>query len=1018
MAVGVGQTSLPVPRPVGSPQDNVATPMAAHAVDPDDAPRRKPLTDEEILYCFDEFLYHGELRDFVKAQHSFERISTSLGTDDFAALIPPCLEVLEFSNQFIRNDTLLCLMYISLGCTLCDLHSEEVVAEMRRHAAVLSRHDSLPMFVRLLDFLLGYDAERMPVEDGMLEREFRLIFNCIYIQLLFNEHDEGFIQSLELGQGRLGASLVSLLFEATKMSADNDKIPIKKVILLLLRVLQCLLDVPDRVLYPMPNPPDPVAAIGPSSADVGATSPTTAAGLAAASGSAGLTVAGAMQAAHQQAPMKRPRLREFRAFTALHLYEKSMRQRYSSTGFPAAVEEGLEIINRYADEFMTTYSFHPSEVTFMQQSGFLQDAYARYMYLRSQGLTALERPKDAPEPHLPDTTGLHQTEEQPERWAVGAVTGSLGRLDEDPRSQELRTTDARPPTRVGSGGSATSSTCDSESESGEFVEGASSTSGSESGTALGPPSSSSSSPSNIAAADSDSDASGSQDGTASDTSDATVVDLREGAAQGRGGATDSRKLPEVSDRSTRPDPSAGRAAGSGVARARSEDDGWITDGQENLRDRSPAAVFRRLYLAIFPRLTETVVLLLRLLLTSCSNVENYPGVIDMARERHATSICDEVIPPCEKAMPSEAVAAHRHREIMAAAVSGVVLILLKQARRSVSEQFSSLAQLITDSNGALVVLKFLNQDLTAAMEPRDTPPVLPCLRGRRQPLSTWVPSWPACATLRLVEVLYLLCKDSPERVRKYLIHYKAPFILKRLHRIENQQVQTLVLKLLKKQVRYLPRKWKQANMKAISAIYSLVPMSPLEDWLLNEPLGEPTTEGPSQADIRASNVVYNAALLRHLSSGASRTLAGLGVASTPDSGNSQAAAGSSGCGAGALAGAAEPGADRGEGDKVVSQAPSASGQPAPAPGAPGGQGSNLSSNSPAGGPGPATMGPAVSGSSTFAAPLRSPSSFDVASPELGGSGQWSAEKEAVYDEIINNGFGYTRLFPEFIPSAA
>merc|ERR1719191_2461909 len=128
---------------------------------------------------------------------------------------------------------------------------------MRSHAAALARHDAMPMLVRSLDFLLGQDAASLQAEEGMLEREFRLIFNCIYIQLLFNEHDEGFIQSLELGQGRLGASLVSLLFEATKMSADNDKIPIKKVILLLLRVLQCLLDVPDRVLYPMPNPPDP-----------------------------------------------------------------------------------------------------------------------------------------------------------------------------------------------------------------------------------------------------------------------------------------------------------------------------------------------------------------------------------------------------------------------------------------------------------------------------------------------------------------------------------------------------------------------------------------------------------------------------------------------------------------------------------------------------------------------------------------------------------------------------------------
>merc|ERR1719446_2055972 len=116
--------------------------MIPCTVDPEYMTRRRALTDEEILSCFDEFLYHGEVRDFVKAQHSFRRISSSLGTDDFDALIPPCLEVLEFSNQFIRNDTLLCLMYISLGCTLCDGPSGQVVAAMRHHASVLARHDS------------------------------------------------------------------------------------------------------------------------------------------------------------------------------------------------------------------------------------------------------------------------------------------------------------------------------------------------------------------------------------------------------------------------------------------------------------------------------------------------------------------------------------------------------------------------------------------------------------------------------------------------------------------------------------------------------------------------------------------------------------------------------------------------------------------------------------------------------------------------------------------------------------
>lgn len=51
-------------------------------------------------------------------------------------------------------------------------------------------------------------------------------------------------------------------------------------------------------------------------------------------------------------------------------------------------------------------------------------------------------------------------------------------------------------------------------------------------------------------------------------------------------------------------------------------------------------------------------------------------------------------------------------------------------------------------------------------------------------------------------------------------------------------------------------------MKAISAIYSVVATSPLEDWLLNEPLGETATEGPSQTDIRSSNTLYNTTLLR------------------------------------------------------------------------------------------------------------------------------------------------------------
>lgn len=696
--------------------------------------------------------------DFAWAKQSFERIAASLGSDDLDALIPPCLEVLEFSNQFIRSDTLLCLMYISLGRTLCTEPPEEVAAAMREHAEVLARHDTLLMLARSLDFALALGPEATPQEEGVLEREFRLIFNCIYLQLLFLEPSRSFVHTLELGQGRLGASLVTLLFDAAKVCADHDKIPIKKVVLLLQRVLQLVLHVPDQVLDPMP-----IAAS--SAPDV---APPLLASLGPAVAAAGV-------------PMKRPRLKEFQAFTSLHLYERGIRIKYAGSGFPAAVEEGLSIIEGFKDEFLETYTFHPAELAFLKGTSFLQDAWERYQELRDLGKVACRRDPRAPTPKMPEINESHHRERG---------VGALGRLasmvpDEDENKSAFADDSER--------GSMTSTSSQS---------------------------------------------------TASTVRRCVSVD-----------PMDEEPLPDM------PLPSDGEPE----VRA-SETPLPSLSRKETKAARMSA--FDQLYSVIFPRLSETIVLLLRLLLTSSSNAESYPGVVDVSRERRAVTLQvpldpseTGLEPPPEVASPAiEAAEAQRHREILAAAVGGVVLILLKQARQSVSEQFSSVAQLVADSNGALVVLKFLNQDLAVATETPAAPPVLPCLEAVE-------PTWQAVATLRLVEVLYLLCKDSPERVRKFLIHYKAHFILKRLHRVENPQVQKLVFKLLKKQVRYLPRKWKHANMKAISAIYALVSMNPLDDWLLNEPLGDPATEGPSQADIRASNMVFNTELMRERGGG-------------------------------------------------------------------------------------------------------------------------------------------------------
>eukprot|EP00931_Biecheleriopsis_adriatica_P048542 TRINITY_DN28049_c0_g1_i1.p1 TRINITY_DN28049_c0_g1~~TRINITY_DN28049_c0_g1_i1.p1 ORF type:complete len:793 (-),score=193.86 TRINITY_DN28049_c0_g1_i1:77-2455(-) len=748
---------MPAPRSRGGREDSeAAAPPPREAI-----AASRPLQDHQVLRLFDEFLYRGELRDLARARQSYERIASSLGAEDLDSLIPPCLEVLEFANRYIRSDTLLCLLHISMGCLPPQAAEEELGAAMRNSARVLARHDAMQMLVRALEFILSVGQQGPPLEDGMFEREVRLILNCIYLHLHFHEHDQAFVQSLQQGQGRMGASLVSLLFEAAIACADSDKIPIKKVILLLLRVLQRLLQVPDKVLYPLP------------------------------------TVAASQ--------CKGPRLLDFQSFTVLHMHQRSMREKYATCGCPAAVEEGLRIAQGYEDDFFRRYQFHPSEIDFMRDSDFLRDAYRRYQEINSTAATTVGRESAKLPPSRHQVHGIPPESSRHMAAAPGLGVGGLGCLEGD-RSSTPST-------------SSRASSC-------------------------------SSSPS-----------------ARSSASAATEVHLPSEEPLAVDSTQDELQVPDA------PKPDCQRPGKAGLTPERR------LPAEE---DTSPAAVFRRLYMSIYPKLSETMVLLLRLLLTSCSNVDSYTGVVDLSRERRAANLLtpDEAQSPEEAAMEGadncpEVAEAQRHREITASAVAGVVLLLLKSARHAAAEQFASVAQLVADCNGALVVLKFLNQDL-ASQETLLAPAVLPCLReasvaGSPEERST-VPCspthWQACAMLRLVEVLYLLCKDCPERVRKYLIHYKAPFILKRLNLEESPQAQRLVLKLLRKQVRYLPRKWKQTNMKAISAIYTQVSMSPLEDWLLNKMLSETSFEGPSQADWRASSEAYNAGLLSSTTSAA------------------------------------------------------------------------------------------------------------------------------------------------------
>jgi len=194
----------------------------------------------------------------------------------------------------------------------------------------------------------------------------------------------------------------------------------------------------------------------------------------------------------------------------------------------------------------------------------------------------------------------------------------------------------------------------------------------------------------------------------------------------------------------------------------------------------------------------------------------------------------------------------RHRTIVAKTITEIFLFLLRHFKASHIMQASYLSQLVVDANGALVILKFLNQDL-AKLEFGTHEAALPWLKDRIMSLEQVLDE----AVVLLLKLMYKLCNRSPERIRSFLIQYKAPFIMKRIfNNFEDPECQKAALKLLKVQVKFLHRKWKSGNMKVVSSIYDLIPIKKMDDWMAPEST-ETDTDSLSQDDIRKINNDFN-----------------------------------------------------------------------------------------------------------------------------------------------------------------
>ncbi|TBU49406.1 N1221-domain-containing protein [Dichomitus squalens] len=279
----------------------------------------------------------------------------------------------------------------------------------------------------------------------------------------------------------------------------------------------------------------------------------------------------------------------------------------------------------------------------------------------------------------------------------------------------------------------------------------------------------------------------------------------------------------------------------------------------------------QIYSAVLPVLSGWVLVLLKLLLATVSTA-NSTGPPHSAT---GTGYPPGVISPLEQAPPKPATLDEtdvtRHREITSKAVSAILLLTLKWFKMSHVMKFHHLGQLLLDTNCLLLILKIfgLQEVSTAVVSKADAPEhnfFRYCQthfarrsesggvsddqmqRASRQTIvrTTILPngqkheeevdlltdfSWRNFfSTINFAKIMQKLSKHRSHRIRM-LVQYKSSAVLKRILKVQHPMLQLHVLKLIKSQVPFCGRKWRQSNMQVITAIYLNCRPDLRDEWL-------------------------------------------------------------------------------------------------------------------------------------------------------------------------------------------
>jgi hypothetical protein len=109
-----------------------------------------------------------------------------------------------------------------------------------------------------------------------------------------------------------------------------------------------------------------------------------------------------------------------------------------------------------------------------------------------------------------------------------------------------------------------------------------------------------------------------------------------------------------------------------------------------------------------------------------------------------------------------------------------------------------------------------------------------------------------------------------------LVQYKSAAYLKKALRVPQRELRLYTLKLFKNQVPYCGRKWRQGNMRVITAVYLHCRPELRDDWLLSADVdADVELAVPMEQSLRALTHYYN---LKHFSGKMGAGVEGFGLA--------------------------------------------------------------------------------------------------------------------------------------------